>query len=129
MLLKYFILWLKKEYDKYKNVPLFHLRFSIFSNPSQILQKMFYFITHYKNVQLISNWRIFSILLFLGSGVQYIHGFVAMTVSRLKSFLLSRHINKSNTWWSCLDANHIAKINKLINYSVLCVMPYRTSIW
>ena len=35
--------------------------------------------------------------------LEYIHGFVAMTVSRLKRFLLSRHINKSNTWWFCLD--------------------------
>jgi hypothetical protein len=29
--------------------------------------------------------------------LEYIDGFVAMIVSRLKSFLLSRHINKSNT--------------------------------
>ncbi len=71
--------------------------------------------------------HIFFMLLFWV--LEYIHLFVAMTVSRLKSFLLSIHFNKSNTCWICLDANQLAKISKLIHYSVLCVMPHLTSIW
>ena len=52
---------------------------------------------------------------------EYIHGFVAMSVSRIKSFLLSRHINKSNILWFYLNANHQAKIQTNRSITLRCM--------
>ncbi len=77
-----------------------------FWNDQSVLDNMF--MIYWKGEVQVSIWQpmkcqkppqrvIFLCCFFLVP--EYIHGFVAMSVSRIKSFLLSRHINKSNILW------------------------------
>jgi len=103
------------EFQNNGNIQRFMLKDLYFQNDSIIFKICFsprysrWSIYHHLSdllwclkILLCSN-SLFSTLLF--RGLEYIHGFVAITVSRIKSFLLLRHINK---------VIH-AKINKLIH--------------